>query len=42
MIMKYTRLSKYEEIEKEHAEIVSAILEKDLEKTLVCLEANII
>ena len=42
MIMKYTRLSKYEDIEKEHTNIVSAILEKDLEKTLVCLEANII
>ena len=42
MIMKYTRLSRYEEIEKEHTNIVSAILEKDLEKTLVCLEANII
>jgi len=42
MIMKYTRLSKYEDIEKEHTNIVSAILEKDLEKTLICLEANII
>ena len=42
MIMKYTRLSKYEDIEKEHTNIVSAILEKDLEKTLIFLEANII
>ena len=42
MIMKYTRLSRYEDIQKEHTEIVSAILEKDLEKTLICLESNII
>ena len=42
MIMKYSRLTNYDEIEREHSNIVQAIMERDLKKALFFLEANVI
>jgi DNA-binding GntR family transcriptional regulator len=42
MIMKYSRLSNYEEIHREHANIVNAILQRSLPDTLKFLERNVI
>lgn len=42
MIMKYTRLSAYDEIALEHKHIVEAILKRDLKKALHCLGKNVI
>ena len=42
MIMKYSRLSNYEEIHREHANIVHAILQRSLLDTLNFLERNVI
>jgi len=42
MIMKYSRLTKYEDIANEHQRIVEAILAKDLEKALYYLGENVI
>jgi len=42
MIMKYSRLTKYEEIAAEHKQIVQAILDEDLDKALYYLGENVI
>jgi len=42
MIMKYSRLTKYEDIASEHQRIVEAILAKDLDKALYYLGENVI
>jgi DNA-binding GntR family transcriptional regulator len=42
MIMKYSRLAKYEDIASEHQRIVEAILDKDLDKALYFLGENVI
>ena len=42
MIMKYSRLTKYEEIASEHQRIVEAILDEDLDKALYYLGENVI
>ena len=42
MIMKYSRLAKYEDIASEHQRIVEAILAKDLDKALYYLGENVI
>ena len=42
MIMKYSRLTKYEDIATEHKLVVKAILDKDLGKALYYLEENVI
>ena len=42
MIMKYSRLTKYEDIAAEHKRIVEAVLEKDIEKALFYLGENVI
>ena len=42
MIMKYSRLAKYEDIASEHQRIVDAILTKDLDKALYYLGENVI
>ena len=42
MIMKYSRLTKYEDIAKEHKEIVQAILDEDLNKAIYYLGENVI
>ena len=42
MIMKYSRLTKYEDIAKEHKQIVQAILDKDLNKAIYYLGENVI
>ena len=42
MIMKYSRLTKYEDIATEHKLVVEAILDKDLGKALYYLEENVI
>ena len=42
MIMKYSRLTKYEDIASEHQRIVEAILANDLDKALYYLGENII
>ena len=42
MIMKYSRLTKYEDIASEHQRIVEAILDKDLDKALYYLGENVI
>ena len=42
MIMKYSRLTKYEDIAKEHKQIVQAILDEDLNKAIYYLGENVI
>ncbi len=42
MIMKYSRLTKYEQIASEHQRIVEAILGNDLVKALYYLGKNVI
>ena len=42
MIMKYSRLTKYEDIASEHQSIVEAVLEKDMDKALFYLGENVI
>ena len=42
MIMKYSRLTKYEDIAAEHKRIVEAVLEKDVKKALFYLGENVI
>ena len=42
MIMKYSRLTKYEDIASEHQRIIEAILAKDLDKALYYLGENVI
>ena len=42
MIMKYSRLTKYQDIASEHQRIVEAMLDKDLDKALYYLGENVI
>jgi hypothetical protein len=42
MIMKYSRLTKYEDIAVEHQRIVEAILLQDMDKAIFYLEENVI